>query len=1006
MKLFLSLYSYCILILLFANKGVSQENYAARWYTSDNNELPQSSVKAIVGDKYGFIWMTTENGLVRYDGNTFLVFNSSTTKLNGCRFTEILGNIESDSLYCYNEGKKELALINQRKVQVIHNKISYHNITKNGKRFFFHDGLPSTKTLEKDERFYIKLNNNNNYFISSEEIELCDAKKKSIYKILYKNKSVFNFFTLNDTLYYLKENGEYNSFSQEKIQSGKLDPTLFKNPFKLYWNMTSHQVFLYSKKKIYQLTAQNNILSTTLIAEFKDFESSNIISIFYDKENQRLYLGSSTDGLCIVSFSNFKNTKRNSQETDVYYSSLPFNDSSIITSEGLILNSEKVIDSIPLMKSRGYNDLVTMAKDDDEGIWIVRKLKLFRYVKESNYKKSIPYNFSQQIKALYKDTDNTIWISLQQDEYHKTRLYFIPSKQHNKPQLALTLNNNINYITQYDSNTLYLGAEKGFYKYDIVGKKLFFIKNSEKINVRNILIDNDKKIWITTYEKGFFLYSNHTLYSFPKDKNNYLNSSHSIIEDKKGFFWIPTNKGLFQVSRQSLIEYGKDKTKKIYYHYYNKTDGFLTNEFNGGCQPCGNYLKNNYIAFPSMNGMIFFNPDKIIPLLPDKELFIDKVIVDQKIRYPKNTMMLDNNFQRVKFLIDYPYYGNSNNLNIEAKLNGTTNSRWEKIGTDKSISFTTLSPGRYTLVVRSLSGFNSAYRYKTMTLIVPVLFYQTLWFEILCYILIVATFIFLWRVRLYYLRIKNRQLKQIVIRKTQKLDETIIKLRAARSNLKQEIAQQERLVKSISHDIKSPLKFLAFTVRHLYDKAEIQQDEKLKQQVESIYISSSQLYEYVENLVKYSAIFIEGKKLEDEGYSLHGLIQEKIQLFEGISLSENTIIINNINKKKHIKTNNKVLSIIIHNLLDNAVKNTKNGTIELLSKTQGNKLFLTIKDSGKGMSKELIDYYLNFSKSNTLKNYHMGLYMIIELLVILKGDIKITSEINKGTMIEIIVDYT
>ena len=90
------------------------------------------------------------------------------------------------------------------------------------------------------------------------------------------------------------------------------------------------------------------------------------------------------------------------------------------------------------------------------------------------------------------------------------------------------------------------------------------------------------------------------------------------------------------------------------------------------------------------------------------------------------------------------------------------------------------------------------------------------------------------------------------------------------------------MIKSISHDIKSPLKFLSYTVRHLFDSKEIQQDENLKQKVEYLHISSSQLYEYVDNLVRYSTIFIEGKKLEDKPYSLHDLIQEKILIFEKI----------------------------------------------------------------------------------------------------------------------------
>lgn len=285
------------------------------------------------------------------------------------------------------------------------------------------------------------------------------------------------------------------------------------------------------------------------------------------------------------------------------------------------------------------------------------------------------------------------------------------------------------------------------------------------------------------------------------------------------------------------------------------------------------------------------------------------------------------------------------------------------------------------------------------------MFYQTLWFKILCCLLILAFIILLWHIRLYYLKVKNRQLQQLVDSKTQKLAETIDKLNVVKNSLKLEIAQQERLVKSISHDIKTPLEFLSFTVSHLFYTTEIQEDEKLKKLVESIQISSVQLYEYVENLVKYSVIFIEGKKLEDKSYSLYELVQEKIQLFEKIAASKNTFIINRVAQKEYIKTNNKALSIIIHNFIDNSIKNTKNGTIELQSETKGNKLFLSVKDNGVGMSKEIIDYYLDFSKRPTLKNYHQGLHMVIELLAILKGDIKIASEINKGTTIEIIVDY-
>ena len=1004
MTLLISL-RYCyFLLLLTAVKATCQENYTAKWYTADNNELPQSSVKAIVQGKYNFIWITTENGLVRYDGHTFLTFNSSNTDLKECRFTEILGNVQKDSLYCFNTEKKELVLINQRAIKIIKKGSPAYNITRNGQRFFYHDGLPSHNTINPREAYYIRMPNGNLFFVDTKKVELCDAKKKTIYKIAYKSENIFKFFALNDKLYYVKNNGDYDSFSDTGKSSGKLNSPLFNTKQKRYWNITANQVFFYSKNKIYLLTNEKGRLSAVPLVNFAEFEKSNIISIFYDKKSQKLYLGSYTNGLCIITFPAFKTIKKDiNKSAEIYYAALPYTDSTIVTAEGLIFNNKKVLDSIAFLKSMELNEHISIAKDDENNLWVGRRKGVHCYLKKSDYKTHINYDLKQCPKTIFKDDNNTIWISLQKDEYNHAKLYCIRNKV---LTLIKILKFNITYIAQYDYNTLYFGTEKGLFKYKIDTGTFSIVKKSEGLNIRSIFIDSEKKIWITTYEKGFFLYSDGVLSTFPIDEDNYLNSAHCLIEDKKGFFWIPTNKGLFQVSRMALLKYAKNKSTPIYYHLYNKEDGFLTNEFNGGCQPCGNILQNDQIALPSMNGIVFFNPYKIKTLLPNRKFYIDKVIVDQKSFFPKDTIVLKNNFQRVSFLIAYPYYGNPENIHLEAKLDKGTYSRWEKIRAEKSISFTTLPPGEYTLTIRGLSSFEGNYVYKKVTLIVPAMFHQTVWFTILCYLLVVLFLFFMWHLRLYYIKLKNVMLKEVIEKKTKKLAKTVNKLKATEKNLKQEIKQQETLVKSISHDIKSPLKFLMASLNHLSDNINIQQDEKLKRQIETIQLSSDQLYEYVENLIKYSTIFIEGRKLEDKGYSLHDLIEEKIQIFEKIAASENTVIINKVPQDFFIKTNKKALSIIIHNLLDNATKNTNNGEIELQCATKDNMLSLIIMDNGKGMSKELIDYYLDFYKNPIVKNYHLGLHMIIELLIIIKGDINISSSINEGTIIEIIVEYT
>ncbi len=56
------LLSYCNPVSNFQDK-----DFGVKWYT-DSDGLPQNSVKQIFKDSYGFTWLLTQNGLVRYDG--------------------------------------------------------------------------------------------------------------------------------------------------------------------------------------------------------------------------------------------------------------------------------------------------------------------------------------------------------------------------------------------------------------------------------------------------------------------------------------------------------------------------------------------------------------------------------------------------------------------------------------------------------------------------------------------------------------------------------------------------------------------------------------------------------------------------------------------------------------------------------------------------------------------------------------------------------------------------
>ncbi len=81
----------CVLALyfflsFFLNKILCQENYRNIVnYTADNG-LPQSSVKDIEFDKNGYCWLSTEVGMVRFDGSNFKLVNPSTSRSTRCGF--------------------------------------------------------------------------------------------------------------------------------------------------------------------------------------------------------------------------------------------------------------------------------------------------------------------------------------------------------------------------------------------------------------------------------------------------------------------------------------------------------------------------------------------------------------------------------------------------------------------------------------------------------------------------------------------------------------------------------------------------------------------------------------------------------------------------------------------------------------------------------------------------------------------------------------------------------
>lgn len=245
--------------------------------------------------------------------------------------------------------------------------------------------------------------------------------------------------------------------------------------------------------------------------------------------------------------------------------------------------------------------------------------------------------------------------------------------------------------------------------------------------------------------------------------------------------------------------------------------------------------------------------------------------------------------------------------------------------------------------------------------------------------------------------------------KKAQLHDIIQDLEKTKIELSTEIVQHKKLIGTISHDIKSPLKYLAMTNKYIYEEAKNYDNEKLKKNTKSVYSSTLQLFNFIDSLLTYSKIFFGGKSSENSVYHLKELVQMKCNLFHEIAEASNNTLINEIDEKITIKINKDILSVILHNIIDNAIKNTEDGMVKIYSRIKNKKLYLVVEDTGKGFKEEDLVYYNQLSNQQSaeklmLKNSGMGILMIVELIHILSGDINFYNKNGKGAKVEIITD--
>jgi signal transduction histidine kinase len=237
------------------------------------------------------------------------------------------------------------------------------------------------------------------------------------------------------------------------------------------------------------------------------------------------------------------------------------------------------------------------------------------------------------------------------------------------------------------------------------------------------------------------------------------------------------------------------------------------------------------------------------------------------------------------------------------------------------------------------------------------------------------------------------------------LEETNHKLTTSENNLKELNATKDKFFSIIAHDLKNPFQSLLGFSETLYNQMDELEKEELSEYSRLIYESSQNLFNLLSNLLQWSKSQLGSVKLTPVEVNLFDSIDDVLSLLN-ISISKKQIsVYNEIDKDTAIRVDKHVISTVLRNLINNAVKFTdKKGEIRISSNVRDNHIFISVQDNGRGISKENLARLFKIDQEHSTKGTDnesgsgLGLILCKELINQSGGDIYVESTLGKGSI--------
>ncbi|MEZ0471135.1 ATP-binding protein [Luteimonas salinilitoris] len=256
----------------------------------------------------------------------------------------------------------------------------------------------------------------------------------------------------------------------------------------------------------------------------------------------------------------------------------------------------------------------------------------------------------------------------------------------------------------------------------------------EGVAVRGLLQDRGGAIWASTEGYGLVRINTSasadmTVARLGRAEGLPSDSPHSVLEDDDGNLWVNSNQGVFRVAKENLQDWISGSAPTITPLILGLSDGVTELEGNGGLQPAAAFDVQGRMWFPYQRGVIRIDPDRFSWTRKAPVPVIDGLEAGGTT-FAAGTVSLPVGTRSVSIHYSASDLHDGRAVRFRYRI-FPDDGRWVDVGGQRAVSLASMPPGDYLFELIAANGDGAwSTAPATLAFTVPARWYETAYFRL------------------------------------------------------------------------------------------------------------------------------------------------------------------------------------------------------------------------------------------------------------------------------------